>query len=145
MNSAVRIHVLARMCALLACATLPACPNNPCPASCPAQGIPLTNATTGAGVCDATVLQMLPDGGTTTVPVFDESGTPIAADDGGDSGPSGACVGPYFFPSITPGESATVTISATGFDSTTVTITYAAAPGECCPEPSPGKVALVPQ
>jgi hypothetical protein len=107
------------------------------------------NATTGAWVCDATVLEMLPDGGTMTLPVFNGSGvTRPSGDAGGDSGASVACLGASFAPNLGPGESATVTISAPGFKSTTVTVTYEAAQpssGVCCPGLSLGRVALVPQ
>ena len=69
--------------------------------------------------------------------------TQPSGDAGGDSGLSVAC----YYADFEPGESATVTISAPGFKSTTVTVTYQAQPssGACCPVFSPGKVALVPQ
>lgn len=114
--------------AFLLLAVLPACGSGVCTAECPpTDNFSVTNAATGAPICDATI-------------VANGGGSPVTLMPGGGGA---GCY--YWFPGDIP-DSFVATVSAPGFHPSSVTVRYDSGPGPChCGGYTPSSFALSPQ
>jgi hypothetical protein len=114
--------------AFLLLAALPACGSGVCTAECPStDNFSVTNAATGARVCNATIVA---NGGGSPMTLVPEGSGAICS---------------YYFPGNIP-DSFVATVSAPGFQTSSVTARYETGPAPChCGGYTPSTFALSPE